>query len=466
MPEVPLRDLVKVLDFGLAKLASEDVADTQLTQAGAIYGTPQYMSPEQASGGEVDLRADLYAAGVILYEMLAGKPPFEAEQIMPLLIKHMTEPPPPLPEHVPDAIRRVVLRLLAKNPVERFASADEVLVALTECSAQHLSGDSTHSALEAFRGVRDRAWPVLTRTIGVRGVAVPVWVFLSVFLGFLLVIGSFALRSGRPGAVPEAAHVESSARAEAPSAALRTEQEAVDPELNKVIEAAKLGSDPALYALEHRAESDRSDVEWMALSQAYLMRRKVDEALSAYGHALEKNAAHASDMGTLGALRFLVDDENFSQKIIEFVAKRLPDVAADFLFDVWSKTSAKTRSTELAKAELDSPNVRAHQSEALELAFAIRAAEDCSAQSALLPKLVLRGDERAVPRLREIKHDAACSKQAGKVLDEALTQASLRKAPRFPLLRRWRWKVGSGAQPSETTGGDEKPEKRKKFILF
>src|SRR5690606_32882596 len=68
------RELVKVLDFGLAKVRKSDTSDTQLTQAGAIYGTPQYMAPEQASGVDVDRRADLYSAGVVLYEMIAGKP--------------------------------------------------------------------------------------------------------------------------------------------------------------------------------------------------------------------------------------------------------------------------------------------------------------------------------------------------------------------------------------------------------
>src|SRR5690606_4134911 len=125
-------DVVKVLDFGLAKLQRTDPADTQLTMAGAIYGTPQYMSPEQAAGAEVDHRADLYAVGVMLFEMLAGEPPFRAEQMMPLLIKHMTEDPPPLPDSVPRPVRRIVSRLLEKKPELRFQSADEVLVALAE----------------------------------------------------------------------------------------------------------------------------------------------------------------------------------------------------------------------------------------------------------------------------------------------------------------------------------------------
>jgi len=451
-------DVVKVLDFGLAKLQSADAMDTQLTQAGAIYGTPQYMSPEQASGGEVDARADLYAAGVILYEMLAGKPPFQAEQLMPLLLKHMTEAPPSLPQSIPFEVQQIVARLLEKKPEHRFATAEEVVVALEAPESGNLSRGARNQA-------RARGAAFLKRPLHIGKFRFPTWMpLLGVGFGFGIVL-LLSLLSESKSVEPEVqAHV-TEAKQSPPEAASKVGSSEVDAELMKVIDAAKLGSDPALYALEHRADDERSDVEWMALVQAYLMRREADKALAAYGHALTQNPAHGSDMAMLGALRYLVDDEKTAPLILEFVATRLPDLAADFLFDVWSHTSAKTKATEQAKSLLDSSSLKSHYSEALGLAFAIREASTCDAQLELLPKLILRGDERALPRLREMKRDAECSKRAGKNLDEALTQVALRKAPRFPLLRRWRWKsAGSSAAPGETL--ESKPEKKKKFILF
>src|SRR5262245_27964881 len=116
-------DLVKVLDFGLAKVAGQ----SRLTKAGLVFGTPHYMSPEQASGGTVDERTDLYALGVVMYEMFTGRVPFEADTYMGVLTKHLyVEPTPPsvllggragLGAH-----DQVILRCLEKKPEKRYAT--------------------------------------------------------------------------------------------------------------------------------------------------------------------------------------------------------------------------------------------------------------------------------------------------------------------------------------------------------
>src|SRR5690606_8009071 len=81
-------DFVKVLDFGVAKIKEGDEKQATLTKAGAIFGTPRYMSPEQSVSANVDHRSDLYAIGVMLYEMLLGVPPFDADTAVGILIKH------------------------------------------------------------------------------------------------------------------------------------------------------------------------------------------------------------------------------------------------------------------------------------------------------------------------------------------------------------------------------------------
>jgi serine/threonine-protein kinase len=130
------RDGVKLLDFGIAKLGDRAQAKTQkLTQHGLVLGTPGYMSPEQAVGAQADVRSDLYSCGVMLYQMLTGQRPFEAESGVEVLVMHLNAPPRSLRAVAPGAgipasLDGVVLRALAKKPVERFQTARELRHAL------------------------------------------------------------------------------------------------------------------------------------------------------------------------------------------------------------------------------------------------------------------------------------------------------------------------------------------------
>jgi serine/threonine-protein kinase len=123
------RDRVKVLDFGIARVTVPgSTADaTNLTRVGVIMGTVAYMSPEQATGQEVDGRTDLYALGVMLYEMIAGHPPFEAELPTQVLARQLVEAPPPLPPGTPALLSSLVFDLLEKSAANRPESAEVVL---------------------------------------------------------------------------------------------------------------------------------------------------------------------------------------------------------------------------------------------------------------------------------------------------------------------------------------------------
>lgn len=130
-------DCVKVLDFGIAKVQlGESGPPSQLTRIGSVFGTPEYMSPEQAAGAGVDHRTDLYSLGIILYQMLAGRPPFESGDIVSLITAQMTAPPPPLPDSVPERVRALLGRLLEKEPDARPQSATELLGELDAIHAQ------------------------------------------------------------------------------------------------------------------------------------------------------------------------------------------------------------------------------------------------------------------------------------------------------------------------------------------
>jgi len=123
-------EVLKLVDFGIAKLVGGGSNDTRMTKAGLIFGTPAYMSPEQAMGMEADVRADLYAVGVILYEMLEGTPPFESDDPVKLVRMQVSKDPPPLSEHVNPQLGAVVMKLLAKDRDERYQTATEAREAL------------------------------------------------------------------------------------------------------------------------------------------------------------------------------------------------------------------------------------------------------------------------------------------------------------------------------------------------
>jgi len=126
---IPNLDRPVLSDFGIARLLGE----TGLTSSGQLVGTPAYMSPEQGKGERGDARSDIYALGIVLYEMLTGRPPYDADTPYAVILKHINDPL--VPPHVvigplPDAVERIVLKCLAKNPDDRFASMADLRGAL------------------------------------------------------------------------------------------------------------------------------------------------------------------------------------------------------------------------------------------------------------------------------------------------------------------------------------------------
>ncbi len=125
---VTMQQQVKILDFGLAR-----GLESELTQTGNVVGTPSYMAPEQVRGEPIDQRADIFSAGVVLYELLSGRKPFKADSVAALIfqvLEHQPEPVDRLDPNLPGELATVVQRALAKNPAERYQRVDEMLADL------------------------------------------------------------------------------------------------------------------------------------------------------------------------------------------------------------------------------------------------------------------------------------------------------------------------------------------------
>jgi beta-lactam-binding protein with PASTA domain/predicted Ser/Thr protein kinase len=161
-------DRLKVTDFGIARAGA-----SQMTEAGSIMGTAQYLSPEQARGAPVTAASDLYSVGVVLYEMLTGKTPFEGETPIEIAMKHLNEaprPPSQLRREIPPELDQIVLRALAKDPHDRYQSAEELSADLDRVEAGlPVAPETSAAATAVLTGVpATAATEVLPRDPGAR----------------------------------------------------------------------------------------------------------------------------------------------------------------------------------------------------------------------------------------------------------------------------------------------------------
>lgn len=203
-------DYVKVLDFGIAKLHDAGDSKPALTQQGSVFGTPRYMSPEQVRGQTVDARSDLYALGLILYEMVCGRHPFEAVTTIDYLMKHVNEPVPvPSVEfanlEIAPRIEALVLKCLEKDPARRYQSAAElqrdVRLALRDFS-EAVRGYPTGGEPMQAPPSAPSARPGSPATANKKGMPAWVWAVLGLVLvggivGLVLALGPSQKGGGR-----------------------------------------------------------------------------------------------------------------------------------------------------------------------------------------------------------------------------------------------------------------------------
>jgi hypothetical protein len=273
------RPEVKLLDFGLAKFlavdADGDVSAT-LTQSGMVLGTPLYMAPEQCAGDRVDARADVYAAGCVLYEMLAGDPPFLLESQADVVRAHLVRPPPPLPEGSGDpalrhALGELIDRALAKAPEARFQDGAEMLAALGA-----LASDEVQRAALLRARLRALYRPRVVLAVGVLMLALMLW----------------------PGAGPDEA---------GPWAAGVPDSLA---QLHARIEAGDRVSREQIGELRRYAMDHRGDARpYLLMARAFMNMGWRKDAIVRYRRAFEVDPAARHDPGMLRDLIDLAESE-------------------------------------------------------------------------------------------------------------------------------------------------------------
>jgi hypothetical protein len=252
-------EIVKVLDFGIAKLVHGEHrrVDSLETQAGTVFGTPRYMSPEQAQGAKLDPRTDLYSLGVILYHMLAGRPPFVDDDAVVVMARHIKDPPPEFwlvaPEaQVPQAIENVVWRVLSKQPESRPQSAEELSreleIALNQSS---VTGTGLHATTSIQPAAERRPTPLM-----LAGVAFGMVTVLALG-GYFIARSVGARHASAANPPPVSAPLPVTAASTAPEPAEEATPEPAEPEASVVLSPSALPSAKPKPKVHHRTWTPR-----------------------------------------------------------------------------------------------------------------------------------------------------------------------------------------------------------------
>ena len=294
------RDFVKIMDFGVAQVRLfKDAA--RLTQAGVVYGSPLYMSPQQAGGREIDHRADLYSVGVMLYELLTGKLPFYAKSLMVVLNMHIADPPPPFAVANPDAeipreLEYVVMKLLAKDPKDRYQTAFAARIDLEAIQDSLLlprpraSSSSAASRSSAAGGDEQRRGPM----------TIVVAIFAALFLLWgAMVIGRAILGDDDGGAPVELADGQNEMTFEE-TLKVRTEEDRAVFAARPDVASAKtlLNEDPeaaiGAFGSIMQKEPDNPHARFL-LGRAHFAAGNWPTAAKEYTKAIELDARYAHD---------------------------------------------------------------------------------------------------------------------------------------------------------------------------
>jgi eukaryotic-like serine/threonine-protein kinase len=418
-------DFVKVLDFGIAKIEAQSARAPQqaLTKLGTILGTPEYMAPEQALGEAVTPSADLYAVGVMMYEMLTGKHPFDTTDRMAMLSMHIVAPVPPMTERnpaieVPPPVEQVVRQLLEKDAKARPANARALACAIDSAAGQsgiELAGstrslgrasDPGLSPPPSSRIVQEENWnegDALAKTdYGLPAVrppsARPRWVLpAAIGGGLVLVLLVIAIAFGHSSAVDpggEAGTTTSVFERLAPKPTRATPEQ---------IRAAVAGGPGALEELQSRFPEDAAVAREIAV--AYASAGRTADALKAARAAARLDAVDDSVLRVVVAAAARPDTADEAFALLEGpLGARGVDGLIDMATSKTNALSARNR----ANKSLGRAEVRANASPAAGIFIDFKAATACAAKRDLLDRVKESGDARLLAVLKTMKTPRGC----------------------------------------------------------
>ena len=479
----PGEEFVKVLDFGIAKLRSTGSdKDQPLTQLGTVFGTPEYMSPEQARGMEVDGRSDLYTLGLMLYEMLSGASPFSHEDVVVILARQLSMQPPPLSNRVSRPTRELIAKLLQKERDDRMKTAVDVRDAITVLLARpdlprdsspelEVVGDSQPESSDDLAETRTRAAPLddaptmlampkkaeaaaanradgdrlaapantglasLSRDRGTHvalfGYAFPKR-FLYAFGGLVVLTALLTALLWRT------TRTTSEAFEDAP-----VNEEGRRVELAALSRKAEAGDRLALATLSVVPAAERTPELWRALVHGHCSNGEAERCLAFLRDAVTAAPALAGDPKLQLALRGLALSEAQGPLALELAASSFGAPGADLLYDLASD-KGKSAVAQRARDLLQEERVRTAMSPALSAAVRLSTAlksPRCGEIKSVLAESGAAFDQRALSSLNRLSDRRGCGLlglgdcyaclRSGRELRTALETAKARPAPKF-----------------------------------
>ncbi|MDP9000884.1 MAG: serine/threonine protein kinase [Myxococcota bacterium] len=454
-------NFVKVLDFGIAKVpVGELFGERQssggqaLTQLGMVYGTPEYMAPEQALGQAIDARADLYALGVMAFEMITGARPYNHESKVTLLGMHVAAPIPHMTERAPDAsvpeeVDAIVTRLLAKDATARFADARELIDALDMAAAQltargriadsstpmslkqgpHLSSPRfvqsdpavfsplalgpTHVAARA--GAAEIPWLVSLVAPLRRAVeSAPPWaksrrvaVIVTIALGALSWMVTMAV-TRRGGSAAVGSPTEDG-RPAAVTGVPDTKTDSIVTAAQATIDRGDFASAVDALAAVEKKDPTRADVH-MLLERAYTGVRNARDAMREAALGLSADPREAADLKLQEDVRNAALLKETQEDAIALLESKMGARGVDILYDIAFGTSGRlyAQAAMRARRSLDLESVRARASPALAALLDFRDAKTCEDKHALLERARDQGDARFLSLLQPYESTRGC----------------------------------------------------------
>jgi serine/threonine protein kinase len=404
------KDFAKILDFGIAKLRDDAHPeentgllnnDAKLTQHGVTIGTPTYIAPEQAYGQAIDGRADLYSLSVMLYEMLAGTPPFDADEVGTLLRMHVSNEVPLLSEmtdaEIPAPVERMIRRGLAKKPAYRIPTAEAYIEQIDDVleEAQPTGSGLREIPAKVVGGLRGAVPPAVARVVRKKRSKKQIFAGVLVSVAVVSTL-AFAFGSKKPEYLPKT-----------PLSPLVPV--AYGPEAKTAADMLAQGrpKEAAAYLIGHRAEVREEPYAQMVLGHAQASAQRNILALAAYEKAVTLEPKLAKDKLMRTNIELMLDKKapgvvDAALEFLGVLARQGDWAAGDQLVDLAS-TSKTPRRRHTAMRVADEVGLGDRVDRLASYVLDLEQGETCPIRKEAVGKLRALGDTKAIPALRKAR---------------------------------------------------------------